>query len=438
MARLQDRLRHAWNVLTARDIGRDYDGGVGYGNRPDRVHITRGAEQTLVAAIENRIAIDAASIAIQHARVDYNGRYLGMINSGLNDCLTCSANKDQSGRAFIQDVVMSMLDEGCVAIVPVDTDVDPRYNSSYEIHSLRVGKIVEWKPDAVRVRLYNDRTGLKEEVTLPKSCVAIVENPLYPVMNEPNSTLRRLIRKMSLLDMVDEQSSAGKLDLIIQLPYTIKTQARQQQAEKRRKDIEMQLSGTKYGIAYTDATEKITQLNRPVENNLMQQIEYLTKLLYSQLGLTEEVFNGTADEKVMLNYNNRTIEPIMAAITNELKRKFLTKTARTQGQSIVFIRNPFALTPIADLASMADIFTRNEIVTPNELRAVMGFIPSDDPRADKLLNRNNIRYEDDTAQPAMDQMEQPTFDGSQQDVPPEYAYPPQDDYLPMIYPGQTS
>ena len=386
---IRSRWKRAWNVFMNRDPGRESrDSGIGYYYRPDRPRFTRGNEQSIVTSVYNRIALDVASVAIRHVRLDKNGRYLEDMESGLNNCLTLEANIDQTGRAFIQDVVMSMFDEGCVAIVPVDIDVDPNATDSYKILSMRTGKILEWKPNHVRVRVYNDQTGLKEDILVPKSTVAIIENPLYAVINEPNSTMQRLIRKLNLLDVVDEQSSSGKLDLIIQLPYVIKTEARRQQAENRRRDIENQLAGSKYGIAYTDGTERITQLNRSVENNLLKQVEYLTSMLYSQLGITQAILDGTADEKTMLNYNNRTIEPILSAIVDEMKRKFLTKTARSQLQSIAFFRDPFRLVPVNDLAEIADKFTRNEIMTSNEFRQVVGMKPSDDPRADELRNKN--------------------------------------------------
>lgn len=356
--------------------------------RPDRSRVTRGKERTIVTAIYNRIAIDVAAVNIQHVRVDQNGRYTETIDDGLNQRFTLEANIDQTGRAFVQDAVMSMLDEGCIALVPVDTDMDPYDTSSFDILSMRVGKITQWYPLHVKVMLYNDRTGLQEEVVVPKATTAIIENPLYAVMNEPNSTLQRLLYKLSLLDAVDEQSSSGKLDLIIQLPYTIKTEARRQQAEQRRKDIEMQLSGSKYGIAYTDGTEHITQLNRSVENNLMNQIEYLTSMLYSQLGLTEAVFNGTADEKTMLNYYNRTIEPILSAIVDELKRKFLTKNARSRLETVMFFRDPFELATVEQIAGVAQTFIGQGIATPNEMRSTIGWKPSTDPSADQLGNRN--------------------------------------------------
>lgn len=384
------RLKHAWNAFTNKDPTEGYPSNYGATSyyRPDRPRFTRGNERSIITSVYNRIALDVASININHVRLDDNDRFTSIVRSGLNDCLTLDANVDQTGRAFIQDVVMSMLDEGCVAIVPVDTTFDPRITGSYDINSMRVGKIVEWKPKEVKVNLYNDRTGQKEEIWLPKNMVAIVENPLYAVMNEPNSTLQRLIRKLNLLDVVDEQSGSGKLDLIIQLPYIIKTDVRRQQAENRRKQIEDQLAGSKYGIAYADGTEKITQLNRPVENNLLKQVEYLTNMLYGQLGISQAVMDGTADEKQMLNYNNRTIEPIISAIVDEMKRKFLTKTARSQKQSIMFFRDPFKLVPVENVAEIADKFTRNEIMTSNEFRQVIGMKPSDDPKADQLRNAN--------------------------------------------------
>lgn len=384
------RLKHAWNAFTNKDPTTDYQvggGSVSY-YRPDRPRFTRGNERSIVTSVYNRIAMDVAAININHVRLDKNDRFASIMDSSLNNCLTLSANLDQTGRAFIQDVVMSMLDEGCVAIVPVDTSIDPRRSGSYEIESMRTGKVIEWQPKHVKVRVYNDRTGLKEDIILPKSMVAIVENPLFAVMNEPNSTMQRLIRKLNLLDVVDEQSGSGKLDLIIQLPYVIKTEARKQQAENRRQEIERQLSDSKYGIAYADGTERITQLNRSVENNLLKQVEYLTELLYSQLGISQEVMAGTADEKTMLNYNNRTVEPIISAIIDEMKRKFLTKTARSQKQSIMFFRDPFKLVPVENVAEIADKFTRNEIMTSNEFRQVIGMKPSDDPKADELRNAN--------------------------------------------------
>lgn len=382
------RLKHAWNAFTGTDYTTYQDVGPGYSSRPDRIRLTRGNERSIITSVYNRIALDVAALNVQHIRLDENGRFLSVIQDGLNTCLTVEANIDQTARAFIQDIVVSMLDEGCVAIVPVDTTYDPSVTGSYDIQTMRVGKILDWYPQHVRVRLYNERTGTKENILVPKGTVAIVENPLYAVVNEPNSTMQRLIRKLNLLDVIDEQSGSGKLDLIIQLPYVIKTEARRQQAENRRKDIEAQLSGTKYGIAYADGTERITQLNRSVNNNLMSQIEYLTSMLYSQLGITQSILDGTADEKTMLNYNNRTIEPIISAIVDEMKRKFLTKTARSQSQSISFFRDPFKLVPVNDIAEIADKFTRNEIMTSNEIRQVIGMKPSDDPRADELRNKN--------------------------------------------------
>lgn len=382
------RLKHAWNAFTGTDYTTYQDVGPGYSSRPDRIRLTRGNERSIITSVYNRIALDVAALNVQHIRLDENGRFLSVIQDGLNTCLTVEANIDQTARAFIQDIVVSMLDEGCVAIVPVDTTYDPSVTGSYDIQTMRVGKILDWYPQHVRVRLYNERTGTKENILVPKSTVAIVENPLYAVVNEPNSTMQRLIRKLNLLDVIDEQSGSGKLDLIIQLPYVIKTEARRQQAENRRKNIEAQLSGTKYGIAYADGTERITQLNRSVNNNLMSQIEYLTSMLYSQLGITQSILDGTADEKTMLNYNNRTIEPIISAIVDEMKRKFLTKTARSQSQSISFFRDPFKLVPVNDIAEIADKFTRNEIMTSNEIRQVIGMKPSDDPRADELRNKN--------------------------------------------------
>lgn len=382
------RLKHAWNAFTGTDYTTYQDVGPGYSSRPDRIRLTKGNERSIITSVYNRIALDVAALNVQHIRLDENGRFLSVIQDGLNTCLTVEANIDQTARAFIQDIVVSMLDEGCVAIVPVDTTYDPSVTGSYDIQTMRVGKILDWYPQHVRVRLYNERTGAKENILVPKSTVAIVENPLYAVVNEPNSTMQRLIRKLNLLDVIDEQSGSGKLDLIIQLPYVIKTEARRQQAENRRKDIEAQLSGTKYGIAYADGTERITQLNRSVNNNLMSQIEYLTSMLYSQLGITQSILDGTADEKTMLNYNNRTIEPIISAIVDEMKRKFLTKTARSQSQSISFFRDPFKLVPVNDIAEIADKFTRNEIMTSNEIRKVIGMKPSDDPRADELRNKN--------------------------------------------------
>lgn len=383
------RLKHAWNIFLNKDPTNYYRNiGMGYSYRPDRPRLTRGNERSIVTSVYNRVAMDAAAISIQHTQLDDGDRFLSIINSGLNECLSVEANVDQTGRSFIQDVVMSMLDEGSVAIVPVDTESDPDITDSYKIESIRTGKILEWYPSHVKVRVYNEQTGLKEDILLPKSMVAIIENPLYSVINEPNSTMQRLVRKLNLLDAIDEQSGSGKLDLIIQLPYVIKSDARRQQAENRRKDIEDQLIGSKYGVAYTDGTEHITQLNRPVENNLMKQIEYLTSMLYSQLGITQSILDGTADDKTMLNYYNRTIEPILSAIVDEMKRKFLTKAARTQLQSILFFRDPFKLVPVNEIAEIADKFTRNEIMSSNEVRQSIGMKPSIDPKADELRNKN--------------------------------------------------
>lgn len=395
---LGSRLKNAWNTFRNRDPTTDFkDIGQSYYYRPDRMRFSRGNERTIVTSVYNRIALDVAAIDIRHCKLDDNDRFESVIDSRLNNCLSLEANIDQTGRAFIQDVVMSMLDEGCVAIVPVDTTVDPTFTESYDVVTMRTGKIVEWYPARVKVRLYNDRTGNKEEIILKKNKVAIIENPLYAVINEPNSTMQRLIRKLSLLDVTDEQTASGKLDLIIQLPYVIKTEARRQQAENRRKDIEMQLSSSKYGIAYTDGTERITQLNRSVENNLMKQIEYLTSMLYSQLGITQSILDGSADEKTMLNYYSRTIEPIVSAIVDSMKRVFLSKTARSQRQSILFFRDPFKLVPVNDLAEIADKFTRNEIMTSNEIRQVIGMKPSSDPKADKLIN-SNLNHPDEKEQ----------------------------------------
>lgn len=395
---LSTRLVHAWNAFTSRDPTQYIITGPGYSSRPDRPRLSRGNEKSIATSIFNRIALDVSSVSIKHCRLDKNGRYVEDIDSGLNNCLTLEANKDQTGRAFIQDAVLSMLDEGCVALVPVETTIDPKNSNSYQIDSMRTGKITEWYPDMVRVRLYNDRTGEKEEILLPKSQVAIIENPLYAVVNEYNSTMQRLIRKLSLLDVTDEQTASGKLDLIIQLPYVIKTETRREQAERRRKDIIEQLAGSQYGIAYIDGTEKITQLNRSLENNLLKQVEYLTNMVYSQLGITQSVLDGTADEKTMLNYTNRTVEPIISAIVDELKRKFLTKTARSQLQSIVYFRDPFRLVPVNDIAEIADKFTRNEIMTSNEIRQIVGMQPSKDPKADELVNSNISQAKQDIPQ----------------------------------------
>ena len=382
------RLKHAWNAFLNRDPpGSRYYGG-GYSYRPDRMRFSRGSERTIINAIYNRIALDAASITINHVKLDENNRFDSIIDSGLNYCLNTEANADQTGRGLIQDIVMTFLEEGVAAVVPEKTNFDPRYSNSYEIYSMRVGVPVEWYPNHVRVRMFNELTGQKEEITFPKKMVALIENPFYAVMNAPNSTMQQLVRKLALLDVVDEQAGSGKLDMIIQLPYVIKSQTRRDQAEQRRAEIEKQLSGSKYGIAYTDGTERIVQLNRSLENNILKSIEYLTNMVYSQLGVTQEILNGTADEKTMNNYMNRIIEPVVSAIADEFKRKFLTKTARTQGQSIMFFRDPFRLAPVSMIAEMADKFTRNEIMTPNEFRQVIGMKPSKDPKSDQLANRN--------------------------------------------------
>lgn len=396
---LGSRLKHAWNAFLNRDPTDYYkDVGTGYTYRPDRPRFTRGNERSIVTAVYNRIALDASAIDIFHVRLDENGRFLETINSGLNNCLTLEANIDQTGRAFIQDAVMSMLDEGSVAIIPIDTTFNPEITGSYDINTMRTGKILEWYPQHIKVRVYNEKTGRQEDIVVLKNMVAIVENPFYAVMNEHNSTMQRLIRKLSLLDVTDEQTASGKLDLIIQLPYIIKTEARRKQAENRRQDIEKQLAGSKYGIAYTDGTERITQLNRSVENNLMSQIEYLTSMLYSQLGITQGILDGTADEKTKINYYSQTIEPILAAITDEMKRTFLTKTARSQMQSIEFFRDPFKLVPVSELAEISDKMTRNEIMSSNEVRQIVGMKPSKDPNADKLKNSNINQSKEETVQ----------------------------------------
>lgn len=409
------RLKNAWNAFTNnRDpTYRAADLGYSYGYRPDRPRFSRGNERSIVTALFNRIALDVAAISIQHVQLDENGRFTDVVKSGLNNCLNLEANIDQTGRAFIQDVVMSMLDEGCVALVPVDTSVNPLNTEAFDILTMRTGRIKEWYPRYVRVEVYNDRVGKKEEVMLPKTKVAIIENPLYAVVNEPNSTLQRLIRKLNILDAIDEQSGAGKLDMIIQLPYTVRSESRRQQAEAKRKDLENQLNGSKYGIGYIDAAERITQLNRPVENNLMKQIEYLTSMLYSQLGMTQAVLDGTADEKTMLNYNTRAIEPIVSAIVDEMKRKFLSKTARSQNKSIAFFRDPFKLVPVGELAEISDKLTRNEIATSNEMRQVIGWKPSKDPKADQLVNSNINQTKDGAASPAQPVQESQTEGVSQ-------------------------
>ena len=403
------RLMHAWNAFTNKDPT-DAPGYTGFGTgaysnqRPYRSRFTRGNERSIVTSVYNRIALDVASINVNHVRLDKNDRFSEIIKSSLNECLTLDANVDQTGRAFIQDVVISMLDEGCVAIVPVDTTTDPTSTGSFDINSMRTGKIVEWYPRHVKINVYNDRTGEKEDVVLPKNSVAIIENPLYAVINEPNSTMQRLIRKLNLLDTIDNRTGSDKLDLIIQLPYVVKSELQKQRADHRIDDITKQLSRSDYGIAYIDGTERVTQLNRPVENNLLKQVEYLTSMLYSQLGITQGILEGTADEQTMLNYTTRTIEPIISAITDEMKRKFLTKTARTQGQSIMFFRDPFKLVPVNNIAEIADKFTRNEIATSNEMRQAIGWKPSDDPKADELRNAN---------------ISEPARDSNSNQLPPE-------------------
>lgn len=400
---LMTRLKHSWNAFMNRDPTNAFsDIGSGYPNRPDRPRLTRGNERTIVTAIFNRIALDGASVSINHCRIDENGRYIGTIDSALNSCLNLEANIDQTGRAFMQDAIMSMLDEGCVAIVPVDTDIDPAESDSYKINSMRTGKILEWYPKHVKVRLYNERTGEKKEIMLEKKMVAIVENPLYAVINEHNSTMQRLIRKLSLLDSMDERISSGKLDMIIQLPYVIKTESRRAEANKRRSDLEEQLKNSTYGIGYIDGTEKIVQLNRPIDNNLMKQIEYLTSIVYSQLGITQAILDGSAGETEMLNYYTRTIEPIVSAIVDEMKRKFLTKTARAQKQTIRFFRDSFRLVPVSKIAEIAGVFTQNEILTANEVRQIIGMKPSDDPKADQLVN-SNINQTGNTLQPVTEE-----------------------------------
>lgn len=389
MPSLIERFQKGWNAFLSREPTRTYtDIGGGYSYRPDKIRRFVGTEKSILNSIQTRIAVDVAAVTIQHVRVDEDRRFVEVINSGLNEALNVEANKDQTGRELIQDIVQSVCDEGVVAVVPVDTDINPYDTSSFDIRSLRVGRIMDWFPDHVRVDLYNDRTGKRQELTLPKSMVAIITNPLYSVMNEPNSTLQRLKHKLALMDSIDEQTNASKLDLIIQLPYVIKSEARKKQAEERRKDIEMQLSGSKYGIAYTDGTEKVIQLNRSLENNLLQQVQYLTTQAFNQLGITEEVFNGTADEAAMLNYYNRTIEPFLAAIALEFRRKWLTKTARSQGQEIMYFKDPFKLVPVNQIAEIADKFTRNEIMSTNEIRAIIGMRGAKDPRADELRNKN--------------------------------------------------
>lgn len=385
----QNRIKHGWNAFINNRDPTYISSGTGYSYvRPDRLRLSGGTEKTIINAIYNRMALDAAAITIQHCKLDENERFLEVVPSGLNECLNLSANVDQTGRAFRHDLFLSMLDEGCIAIVPTDTTLNPKATGSYDIESMRTGKVVEWFSEDVRVNVYNEKTCKKEDVKLPKKMVSIVENPFYSVMNAPNSTLQRLKRKLSILDAIDEQTGSGKLDLIIQVPYVVKSETRRQQAEKRRSDIEDQLSNSKYGVAYTDGTERIIQLNRPIENKLLSQIEYLTNLLYSQLGITQSIMDGTADEATMLNYYSRTIEPMVSAVVDEMKRKFLTKTARTKRQSILFFRDPFKLVPIANMADIADKFTRNEILSSNEIRQIVGFKPSSDPKADQLINSN--------------------------------------------------
>ncbi len=418
---LGSRLKHAWNVFMNRDpTGMSYQVlGGGSSSRPDRVRLSRGNERSVVTSVYNRIAMDVAAIGVRHVRQDQNGRFLYEMESSLNHCLTVEANLDQTSRAFYQDMVMSVLDEGVVAVVPTVYTSSLREGNFYSISSLRTGKITEWFPNAVRVQLYNEQTGRKEEIIRPKNMVAIIENPLYAIINEPNSTMQRLIRKLNLLDLVDEQSSSGKLDLIIQLPYIIKTDARRDQAEKRRRDIEEQLSGSKYGIAYTDGTERITQLNRSVGNNLMSQIEYLTSMLYSQLGISQSVLDGSANEETMLNYYDRTIEPMLSAFVDEFRRKFLTQTARSQLQTISYFRDPFKLVPVNQLAEIADKFTRNEIVTSNEIRQIIGMKPSDDPKADELRNSNLRAPEGGDTQAALPQATGKDDDGLVEDLKEE-------------------
>lgn len=390
MPSFSDRLSHAWNAFidSEKDDLLFRDLGPATSVRPDTPRTTRGNERSIINAVYNRIATDCAAIEIKHIRLDDNGRYVSTEKSGLNNCLTLEANIDQTGRAFVQDIVMTLLDVGAAAIIPVDTTIDPKKSSSYEINTMRVGRIINFHPKHIDVELYNENTGHRQQISIPKTMAAIVENPFYATMNSPNSTMQRLIRKLNILDAIDEQSGSGKLDLIIQLPYIVKSDKKKEQAEERRKQIEDQLTNSKYGIAYTDGTEHITQLNRSVENNLMKQIEYLTTELYSQLGLTQEILNGTASDEAMLNYYNRTIEPIMSAIVDEMKRKFLTKTARTQNQSIKFFRDPFKLVPVSQIAEIADKFTRNEILSSNEVRQIVGLMPVNDAKADELRNKN--------------------------------------------------
>lgn len=391
------RLKKAWNAFFNKDPTLEYSKNIGSisSYRPDRPRLTRGNERSIITSIFNRIAMDCAAISVKHVRLDTNGRFIETVESGLNECITLSANRDQTARAFWQDVYMSMFDEGCVAIIPVVTDDNPLNSDSYGIEEVRVGKIIDWRPDRVKVSVYNEDTGYKEELVLPKKMLCIVENPLYATINEHNSMFQRLVRKLNLLDLIDEQSGAGKLDLIIQFPFTINTERQKERADQRKAEIERQLANSKYGIAYADGTEHITQLNRSIENNLMGQIEYLTNMVFNQLGMTPAVFEGTADEQTMLNYYNRTIEPILSAVVDEMRRKWLTANARTRGQSIMFFRDPFRLVPTAQLAEFADKFTRNEIMTSNEIRQIVGMKPADDPRADQLINSNLSQSDND-------------------------------------------
>lgn len=399
MPSLGSRLKHAWNAFLNRSPTYWHESyGSGYSRRPDRARLTRGNERSIVTSIYNRIALDVASVDLKHCKLDKDGRFIEVIDSGLNNCLTLEANIDQTARSFIQDLVISMFDEGCVAIVPVDTTNNPLLSDGYDVLTMRTGKILEWHPSHVKVRVYNDFKGEKEDVELPKKCVGIIENPLYSVVNEPNSTMQRLIRKLKLLDVTDERTASGKLDLVIQLPYVVKSDTRRDQAEKRRADLEDQLASSAYGVAYIDGTEKVTQLNRPVENNLMKQIEYLTNEVYSQLSLSQAILDGTADEKTMLNYNNRIVAVIVDAIATEIKRKFLSKTARTQGQSISYFTDAFKLVPVSEIAEIADKFTRNEIMTSNEIRQIIGMKPSKDKKADQLVNSNISQPTDNNPQ----------------------------------------
>lgn len=413
MPTITERLKHSWNAFLGRDPTPKYvDIGPAYSYRPDRPKRTLMRDKSVVTAIYNRIAVDCAAIDIEHVRIDkaHNNRFTEVIQSNLNECLTLDANLDQTGKALKRDIVMSMFDEGCIAVVPVETTINPNVSGSYDISSMRTGKILEWYPEHVKVRVYNEKSGHQEEIILPKKMVAIIENPFYSVMNEPNSTLQRLIHKLNLLDYVDEQSSSGKLNLIVQLPYVIKSTQRREQAEQRRKDIEAQLSSSKFGIAYTDGTERIMQLNRPIENNIWTEVKDLTAMLYNQLGITEEILNGTANEQTMINYYNNTIDPILSAIADEMQRKFLTKTARTQGQAIRYFRDPFRLVPVDKLSELTDKFTRNEVASPNEFRAIIGWKPSENPQADELRNRNINQSKDGVAPPRTDDTEQYGYD----------------------------